>query len=120
MSVRKAEQEFKVPKATIHDHVSGKVEAGARPGKPPAIPTEIEEQVVKSAMAAADMGFGISRAMLKAKTGQLVNRLKLKTPFKNGIPGNMWWRGLKSRFPEMVIRKPEKLSTVRSRMMKIF
>ena len=43
MSVRKAEQEFKVPKATIHDHVSGKVEAGARPGKPPAIPTEIEE-----------------------------------------------------------------------------
>lgn len=118
MSVRKAEQELKVPKATIHDHVSGKVEAGARPGKPPAIPTEIEEQVVKSAMAAADMGFGISRAMLK--TGQLVNRLKLKTPFKNGIPGNMWWRGLKSRFPEMVIRKPEKLSTVRSRMMKIF
>ena len=82
MSVRKAEQEFKVLKATIHDHVSGKVEAGARPGKPPAIPTEIAEQVVKSAMAAADMGFGISRAMLKAKTGQLVNRLKLWTPLK--------------------------------------
>lgn len=117
MSVRKASMEYSVPKTTIHDHVSGKIEPGAKPGKPPAIPNEIEAKVVKSALEAADMGFGISRGMLKAKTGQLVNRLKLPTPFKNGVPGNMWWRGLKSRHPELVIRKPEKLSTVRSRMM---
>lgn len=109
--------QYLVPKTTIHDHVSGKIEPGAKPGKPPAIPVEIESKVVKSALEAADMGFGISRGMLKAKTGQLVNRLKLPTPFKDGVPGNMWWRGLKSRHPELVIRKPEKLSTVRSRMM---
>lgn len=63
------------------------------------------------------MGCGIPRGMLKAKTRQLVNRLKLSITFKDGAPGNMWWRGLKSRHPELVIRNPEKLSTVRSRMM---
>lgn len=78
-SVRKASQQFGVPRTTIHDHVKGKGEPGARPGKPPAIPVEIEDRVVKSALDAADMGFGISRGMLKAKTGQLVNRLKLST-----------------------------------------
>lgn len=57
MSVRKASMEYSVPKTTIHDHVSGKIEPGAKPGKPPAIPNEIEAKVVKSALEAADMGF---------------------------------------------------------------
>ncbi|CAG2185477.1 unnamed protein product [Mytilus edulis] len=43
--------------------------------------------------------------------------MDLKTPFKNGIPGKDWWKGFKNRHPEVVIRKPEKLSTVRSRML---
>ena len=103
MSVRKAEQEFKVPKATIQSyHTRPRFwQSWSRcPSRKTSSHSYWNRGVVKS-----------------AKTGQLVNRLKLKTPFKNGILGIMWWRGLKSRFPEMVIRKPEKLSTVRSRMM---
>lgn len=35
-----AEREFDVPNVTFHDNVSGKVEEGAHPGKPQAIPSE--------------------------------------------------------------------------------
>lgn len=48
MYVRKASMQYSVPKATIHGHVSGKIEPVAKPGKPPAIPVKIESTVVKS------------------------------------------------------------------------
>lgn len=88
LSIRKAAAEFHVPKTTVHDHVTGKIEVSVKPGRPPALSLEVEGKIVKTAMDAAACGFSISRAMLQCKTGQLVQRMKLNTPVKNGVPEN--------------------------------
>ena len=37
--------------------------------------------------------------------------------FKHGVPGKDWWAGFRRGNPDVVLRKAEKLSTVRSRML---
>jgi hypothetical protein len=79
-------------------------------GRPPVLPPKVEEKVVNLATEAAEKGLGVSPRMLRAKTSQLVKRLNIHTPFRQGIPGKDWYRGLRNRHPEIVIRHQEKLS----------
>ena len=116
-SYRKASQVFGVPKTTIIDHVSGRIELTSKPGRKPVIPLEIENAVAQKVAEAANMGFGITKKQLKLKIIRLCKAQRISTPFKRGIPGDDWWRGFKNRHSEMVLRKPEKLSTSRSRML---
>ena len=81
-SYRKASQVFGVPKTTIIDHVSGRIELTSKPGRKPVIPLEIE--VVE----AANMGFGITKKQLKLKISRLCKAQRISTPFKRGIPGD--------------------------------
>ena len=116
-SRQKASQVFGVPKTTIIDHVSGRIELTSKPGRKPVIPLEIENAVAQKVADAANMGFGITKKQLKLKISRLCKAQRISTPFKRGIPGDDWWRGFKNRHPEMVLRKPEKLGTSRSRML---
>ncbi|CAG2188941.1 unnamed protein product [Mytilus edulis] len=116
-SYRRASQVFGVPKTTIIDHVSGRIELNAKPGRKPVIPIEMENVVARKVVEAANKGFGITKKQLQMKISRLCKLQKIETPFKRGIPGDDWWRGFKSRHPEIALRKPEKLSTSRSRML---
>ena len=40
----------------------------------------------------------------------------MKFAFNNGKPGKDWFDGFKRRHPDLSIRKPEKLTTTRARM----
>lgn len=115
MSYGKASKMFKVPKTTIVDHVTGKIKKGAKPGRKTVFPIEIENTIVERVLAAAEKGFGVTKKQLVIKVARLA-KLKGFT-FQNGVPGDDWWRGFKSRHPEIVIRKPEQLCTSRSRML---
>ena len=55
--------------------------------------------------------------MLAVKVGRIARRLKLKTPFRNGVPGKDWVSGFLKRHPDLAIRSPTALSTVRARML---
>ena len=117
LSLRQASNQFGIPKSTLSDRVSGKIEMGAKPGRPPVVPREIEAKVIDHVTKAANCGFGITRRELLVKTGRLCQKMGIKTPFKNGVPGKAYFQGLKVRHPEVVIRKPEKLGTSRARML---
>lgn len=47
ISYRKASAYYNVPKTTIQDHVSGKVEEGATPGKSAVFPLDVENQLAE-------------------------------------------------------------------------
>lgn len=117
MSYRKAAAQFGIPKSTIRDRITGRVEEGANLGRPPVIPESVESEFVDKVLNCAEKGFGLSRRQMLNKAGQLCDRMNLKTPFKNKVPGKDWFRGLKNRHPEVVVRKPMKLSTMRARSM---
>ncbi|XP_052268856.1 jerky protein homolog-like isoform X1 [Dreissena polymorpha] len=117
-SIRNAALKFNVPKSTLGDRISGRFDViKPRHGRPPAIPVEIEEKIVKSVKMAAKLGVGLSRKSILLRTNVLCRRIKLETSYTNFKAGKDWWEGVKRRHPELSIRKPEKLSAVRARML---
>ncbi|MES9884670.1 MAG: helix-turn-helix domain-containing protein [Sedimenticola sp.] len=113
MSVRKAAQTFGVPKSTIGDRVSGKHELHVQHGRPPAVPATIENKLVETVKTAA----GLSRKQIIIRTNVLCKRIKITSSYTNFHAGKDWWEGVKRRHPDLVVRKPEKLTSLRARML---
>lgn len=76
--------------------------------------SDLETKIVSETLDAADKGFGISQQQLRTRVGTTLKRL-------NGpdakVPGEKWLTGVKHRHPELTLRKPQKLTTVRAAMM---
>ena len=117
MSVRKAAAWYHVPKSTIQDQVSGKVAPGAKAGAQPVFPKEVEDCISAKIKEAAQSGFGVSRMQLAAKAAQIARQMRIKTPFRNGVPGKDWISAFRKRHPDLSLRSPTALSTVRARML---
>ena len=117
LSMRKAAATFGVPLTTLHDHLSGKVEPGALSGRGTVFSTEVESLLVGKIQQNARMGFGITRAQLLNKAGKLARLKHLKTPWTGLEPGKDWLIGFMGRHPEISLRTPVPLTTVRARML---
>ncbi|KAL5015325.1 hypothetical protein ScPMuIL_009595 [Solemya velum] len=118
LSVRAAAKKFGIAKSTLGDRVSGKTELTARSGCNPVLPMELETEVIESVTSSAEKGFGISRKQLLSRIGILCRKTKIKG-FKNETPSKHLWYSMKSRHPELNLRKPEKLGNVRARMLNL-
>ncbi|XP_033755670.1 jerky protein homolog-like [Pecten maximus] len=116
LSVRKAAGKYGIAKSTLGDKVTNKSQIDAKIGRKPALPDEVEKQIVDNVKRNAERGFGMSRQQLLTRTGLLCKKMSASV-FKNGAPTKHWWQGLKTRFPELTLRKPEQLGTVRARML---
>lgn len=116
LSVRKAAEKFKIAKSTLGDRVKGKTAINAKSGRNPVIPSEIENNIVETTVKGAERGFGLGRKQMLNRIGSLCKKYKI-SGFKNGTPSKHVWYSLKSRHPELTLRKPEKLGTVRARML---
>ena len=102
-----ASKEFGIPKSTLRDHMQGRSSVEVRPGRKRSIPEELENQVVDKVIAAAQAGFPITKRQFLMKVGMLAKKMKLNTMFKNDVPGDDYWRCLKARRPDLVIRTAE-------------
>lgn len=117
LSIRKASQHFGIPNSTKADRISGKYSVSVTHGRPPALAPEIENKIVSSVKMASKLGIGLSRKQVLQRANTLCKRMDIETTYSNFQAGKDWWEGVKKRHPELVIRKPEKLSTVRARML---
>ena len=70
-SVREAAAKYGVPKSTLGDRISRRIDVDARPGKAPVIPKEVEVSMVSKAMSRADKGFRLSKRKMIAHAGTL-------------------------------------------------
>ena len=115
-SVRKAAVMFSVPRSTLRDRLSGRVEIGAKPGRKPLLDAALEEKLIDYASNRAKMGIGFGKAQFLKYAGSLAK--KHKTSFKKGMPSNRWWRLVKRRHAgKVTLRQPEGTASVRHQCM---
>lgn len=117
LSIRKAAVRFNVPKSTIGDRISGRFKLHVKNGRPPCIPVDVEAKIVKAVLMAARRGVGLTVKQVLTRTSSLCKRFSIGSGFKTFKAGKDWWAGVKRRHPEVTVRKPEKLTSTRSRMM---
>ena len=112
-SLRAAEDQFGIPKSTLHDHATGKfVRIGA--GRPPILSEEEEKAIVRSCQELARCGFGLDRMIVGCVVKTHLEKEKRDNPFKDGIPGKKWWKGFLQRWPCLSERKPQHFPTSRA------
>lgn len=108
LSIRRAAEQFAVPRATLHDRVSGKVSRGSRSGPPKYLSCEEEEELCQFLCSCAEIGF--------PKTRREVIRLVQHVVCKKGMKANVshgWWESFRLRHKEFSLRSAERVSRAR-------
>ena len=89
------------------------------PGRKPALPVNIENRIANALKQASRQGMGVSRLQVMRRVGDITKKMKLSVAaFKGKSPGKDWFDGfMKRHLSDLSIRKPEKLTTTRARML---
>ena len=107
MTYRKAATTYGIPKSTLHDHVTGKVKAGAGVGVPKYLTDEEEDEVVRWLEGCAIVGCAKSIREVRIVVGAIVAK-KLGVECTNVSHG--WWDRFRKRHPHLTMRAGEALA----------
>lgn len=111
-----AEDIYGVPKSVIFHRIKGRKIAKDRmgAGRSPALPDRVENVLENCIKAKARMGYPCNKNDIKNLVGEYVQmNPNLKTPFKNGVPGDDWYYSFMNRHPSLSFKKPELLQKAR-------
>lgn len=114
MSGYGASKTYQIPRMTIMDHVNRKRVTSTTLGRSTALSQEIEYKLATSLHTMEKYGFGLSRKEVLEMVGDYVNKNKLITPFKNGIPGKDWFLAFKERHG-LSLKKPQGVEHARKK-----
>lgn len=115
MTFRQASEEYAVPTAVIFHRIKGrKVSLDKMGGVTKALSDRVEGHLVNCLKTRAKMGHPCHKEELKVLVGEYVTRLKIKTPFKNNIPGDCWYQNFMKRHPSLSLKEPELLQKART------
>ncbi len=108
LSVRRAAEEYRIPRSTLHDRISGKVAFGARSGPPAYLTqeTELEEFLCNC----AKVGYTRTRLQVIALV-QHVHCSKGKG--LNATVSNGWWESFQRRHTKVKLRTAEPVAYAR-------
>ena len=107
---------YGIKETTFRRHLNA-VRAGCevqKPGKPPILTKEEEREIELTCQLFAEWGFGLTKAEVVNVVADYCSYLKKPNPFRNGRPGNDWWKGFLKRHPGLTSRKPQQLQTARA------
>ena len=112
MSIRRASEEYGVPRSTLQDKVSGKSGLSARPGSHRRLLSDEEERSLADFICScASIGYAKSRKEVLAIVQQIVH---LRKENANTEVSKGWWDSFKRRHPELTLRLSEALSYARA------
>lgn len=115
MPVLKASKEFKVPRTTLRNKLSGKcpVESHRHCGPDSILGESNEKLLVDWLLNCAKMGFPIDREGLLHSVRKLVDASNIKTPFVNNKPGKKWYYAFLHRHPILSTKHAEYVNKAR-------
>ena len=108
VSIHRVAEEYKVPRSTLADRVSGKVLLGAKGGKKRYLEDEEEDELVRFLIKCANIGYPRSRSEVVAIVQRICNSRKLDVIVSLG-----WWERFCQRHPDISLRTASMLSRSR-------
>ena len=109
ISLRHASEMYGVPRTTLHDHVTGRVEHGVLPGPKPYLSKEEEEELVSFCVRCASIGYPHTRYQIMALVQQILESKGIQACISDG-----WWERFKRRNPKINLRVAAPLSFARA------
>lgn len=109
MSIRRAADEYHVPKSTLSDRLTGKVKFGSHSGPERYLTDMEEEELVSFLCASSKMGYAKTKKEVMAIVQNAVSSKGRQVSISNG-----WWEAFIKRYPFLTLRTAEKLSYARS------
>ena len=110
MSIRRAAEEFNLPKSTLGDRISGRTLHGAKSGRPKYLTDEEEDILVKFLLKCAAIGYPRSRNEVIAMVQRLCDSRNMSVHVTHG-----WWERFCFRHPEISLRTTSALSYARAK-----
>ena len=110
MSIRRAAEEFNVPKSTLGDRISGRTLHGASSGRPKYLTDEEEDILVKFLLKCAAIGYPRSRNEVIAMVQRSCDGRDMDVHVTHG-----WWERFCYRHPEISLRTMSALSYARAK-----
>ena len=109
LPLRQAAEMYRVPKSTLHDHVSGKVAYGARPGPDPYLSVEEEEELASFLLQTAKIGYPHTKRQVLELVQQIIDEKGITATVSSG-----WWERFCSRHPKVTLRAAVPFSLARA------
>ena len=90
LSVRRAAEEFDVPRATLHDRLTGRIHFGASSGPPKYLTDDDEDELALFLKNCAKVGYAQNRLQVISLVQQIVTKENLDVNVTHG-----WWESFK-------------------------
>ena len=108
ISIRRASEMYQIPRSTLHDHITGKVEHGSLPGPRRYLSIEEEEEIVTFLIRCAKIGYPHTRHQIMGLVQEIISGKGIQTVLSDG-----WWERFKKRHPSITLREAASLSYAR-------
>ena len=108
LTVQRAADEYRVPRSTLHDRISGKVQCGARSGLSLYLTEQEENELEDFLCNCARVGYARTRLQVLALIQHVVREKGLNVTVTNG-----WWESFKRRHPKVKLRTAEAVAYAR-------
>ena len=108
MSVRRAAEEYGIPRSTLYDHYSGKIAQGSRSGPKRYLDSTEEAELAQFLTDSSLIGY--------SRTPKQVVELVQNVVDKKGMNvkvSNSWWKSFRSRHTDSTVRTAEVLTYLR-------
>ena len=110
MSIRRAADEYGIPRSTLHDRVIGKVMLGSKSGPCKYLDSDEEEELATFLSGCSAIGY--SRTKKHVQVIEIVQSVVDKKGI-NATVSVSWWKSFHSRHKDLTLRQPEILSHAR-------
>lgn len=109
LSIRKASERYGVPRSTLHDRCTGKVDWHAMPGPAKYLSISEENELATFLLQCADIGYGHTRKQVLAIVQKIIDDRGI-----NAVVTNGWWERFCKRNPQLTLRTTAPLSRART------
>ena len=110
VSVRKASEMFGVPKSSLHDRTSGKVQHGSRAGRMPYLTPKEEKELVNFLLKCASMGYPHTLSQILGIVQQTIEFKGINEKVTHG-----WWQRFCQRHTDISLRTAIPLGLARAK-----